>query len=87
MEKKTKPTQPETKKLLSSAAVAETTPPVDEATGGIPLLCAHCLSAAGAGVKYKKCGGCQCVFYCGAKCQKAHWKQHKTVCAELAERD
>jgi hypothetical protein len=28
----------------------------------------------------KKCGGCKKVYYCGAECQKSHWKTHKPNC-------
>ena len=71
---------------VKGAAAAKSSEPEDE-SASIPLLCANCLSAAPAGSKYKKCGGCQCVFYCGATCQKAHWKSHKKECAEMARKD
>ena len=28
----------------------------------------------------KKCGSCKKVYYCGAECQKSHWKTHKSNC-------
>jgi hypothetical protein len=28
----------------------------------------------------KKCGSCKKVYYCGAGCQKSHWKTHKSNC-------
>jgi hypothetical protein len=28
----------------------------------------------------KKCGSCKKVYYCGAECQKSHWKTHKPNC-------
>ncbi len=32
----------------------------------------------------KQCGGCRAVRYCGAECQKAHWRDgHKAECKEL----
>jgi ankyrin repeat protein len=31
-----------------------------------------------------KCGTCRSVYYCGSECQRAHWKQHKKVCKQLA---
>ena len=27
-----------------------------------------------------KCARCKSVAYCGAACQKAHWKAHKAAC-------
>lgn len=35
--------------------------------------------------KFLKCGGCKNtkVFYCGEECQRANWKQHKTVCEKV----
>ncbi len=33
----------------------------------------------------KQCGGCRAVRYCGAECQRAHWREgHKAECKELA---
>ncbi len=32
----------------------------------------------------KQCGGCRAVRYCGAACQRAHWREgHKAECKEL----
>ena len=33
----------------------------------------------------KKCGACKAVTYCSKECQKAHFRQHKKVCAQLAQ--
>ncbi|KAJ3074910.1 hypothetical protein HDU98_009879 [Podochytrium sp. JEL0797] len=33
----------------------------------------------------KRCGSCQCVFYCSPEHQVQHWKTHKLQCAELKE--
>jgi len=41
--------------------------------------CGHCttmLSDSTGG----KCAKCECIIYCGAKCQKAHWAKHRMVC-------
>ncbi|KAH9928275.1 uncharacterized protein B0H18DRAFT_252922 [Fomitopsis serialis] len=32
------------------------------------------------GLKMKRCHGCQKIYYCGAPCQKAHWREHKDAC-------
>jgi len=31
-------------------------------------------------VDLKRCGRCHLVSYCSRKCQKMHWKKHKTTC-------
>ena len=31
----------------------------------------------------RKCSGCLVVQYCGVKCQRAAWKEHKKCCTEL----
>jgi len=33
----------------------------------------------------RKCAGCRTARYCGSKCQKQHWQQHKPVCTALAK--
>ena len=43
--------------------------------------CAHC--AAPLEIMGKKCGRCF-TRYCGADCQKAHWKAgHKQMCGQI----
>ncbi len=33
----------------------------------------------------KQCGGCRAVRYCGADCQRAHWREgHRAECKALA---
>ena len=41
-------------------------------------ICARC-GKQGAG--FKRCSRCKQACYCGAECQKADWKRHKTTCA------
>ena len=36
--------------------------------------------------KLSACSGCKCVFYCGKKCQKRDWKQHKIKCIQHLQR-
>ena len=31
------------------------------------------------------CSGCDQVCYCSRACQKAHWKEHKEICREVAD--
>ena len=53
------------------------------------MRCASCGIAANNDIKLKKCTACYLVRYCGVKCQKDHWKEHKKECkrraAELRE--
>ena len=48
--------------------------------------CTMIFPVAGAGVKEasrKRCSSCLLVKYCGAACQRAHWRAHKAPCREL----
>ena len=45
--------------------------------------CFHC--GKGGGAALKKCATCQQASYCGAECQKAHWKLHKKTCGSRYE--
>ena len=49
---------------------------------GLKLKCDAC-GAPGDLASLKKCANCHQSFYCGPACQKAHWKTHKHVCADL----
>ena len=42
-----------------------------------------CAACAAEAEKLLRCGACQSVWYCNAKCQQAGWKQHKTECKDL----
>ena len=42
-----------------------------------------CAACAAEAEKLLRCGACQSVWYCNAKCQQAGWKQHKSECKEL----
>jgi hypothetical protein len=58
--------------------------PIDVPTPDtLRVACAHC--GAASGKQLKRCAGCNKAAYCGATCQKAHWKAggHKHVCAHL----
>ncbi len=48
----------------------------------------RCVSFAGeseGALPLKQCGGCRAVRYCGAECQRAHWREgHKAECKGLA---
>ena len=30
--------------------------------------------------KFLRCSACHAAYYCGAECQRAHWKEHKKAC-------
>ena len=36
---------------------------------------------------FKKCSSCRGVKYCDEKCQRAHWKIHKSVCKKVESRE
>jgi len=42
--------------------------------------CHECFVRAEEGKKFKICGGCKIAAYCGAKCQKRDWQEHKKGC-------
>ena len=37
-------------------------------------------TACGKACPFNKCGRCKNVHYCNMECQRAHWKEHKSVC-------
>ena len=47
-------------------------------TVSLQVTCAHCGKQ---GAKLKRCSICKHVWYCGAACQNAAWRQHKKTCA------
>ncbi len=47
--------------------------------------CGNFLGVCEAALPFKKCGGCRAVRYCGADCQRAHWREgHKAECKAFA---
>ncbi|KAJ3411381.1 hypothetical protein HDV05_002306 [Chytridiales sp. JEL 0842] len=57
--------------ILNKAEICKT---VCDGLGG-------CLVCNVKGKKLKACSICRLVYYCGVDCQKAHWSEHKKVCA------
>ncbi len=52
---------------------------------GNPACCNFAKEREGA-LPFKQCGGCRAVRYCGADCQRAHWREgHRAECKVLAE--
>ena len=45
------------------------------------MQCGGVVDGGGDGVQ---CGACFRVQYCGAACQRAHWRAHRDACAEAA---
>jgi len=43
------------------------------------IVCRGCGEIEGK-TKFKLCDRCKCTYWCGRKCFKKHWKQHKKVC-------
>ncbi len=51
---------------------------------GSPRCCNFACESEGA-LPFKQCGGCRAVRYCGADCQRAHWREgHRAECKALA---
>ncbi len=51
---------------------------------GGPRCCNFASESEGA-LTFKQCGGCRAVRYCGADCQRAHWREgHRAECKALA---
>ena len=48
------------------------------------MFCASCGTAAGDGIKLKRCTACYLVRYCSVKCQKEHRPKHKKECKRRA---
>ena len=40
----------------------------------------HCAFCGSTSAKLRLCTGCKKVKYCGTKCQRNHWKDHKSAC-------
>merc|ERR1712098_546410 len=41
------------------------------------MSCANCEKKERSKKEFKKCLGCNSVYYCSKACQKAHWSSHK----------
>ena len=49
-----------------------------------PRACAHCHTVETTLGAFNKCAACRAARYCGAACQRAHWRGgHKGECARL----
>ena len=48
--------------------------------------CAHCKQHVQIGNTLKKCESCRAVSYCGAECQRQHWRIHKPLCSTKEQR-
>mmetsp|Transcript_29759 Transcript_29759/g.51374 ORF Transcript_29759/g.51374 Transcript_29759/m.51374 type:complete len:418 (+) Transcript_29759:65-1318(+) len=45
------------------------------------VTCLNCSALETPGNKFQQCSRCKCVRYCSPKCQKEHWKLHKSICS------
>ena len=76
----------------AAAGASEAQAAVDMAEALATRPCAHvrCTTLLGASEadapRGKLCSGCRRVRYCGAACQKADWRAHRTACRELQRR-
>jgi len=43
-------------------------------------VCGNCGKSESLSTKHLICSGCKSEWYCNAKCQKAHWSEHKSLC-------
>lgn len=41
----------------------------------------RCLNCGATDQKFKYCSGCKIAPYCNEKCQRAHWRTHKSNCS------
>jgi hypothetical protein len=48
-------------------------------------VCAMCSKAGCRHEKLQLCGACMAVRYCGQRCQRLHWPEHRGECAGLAQ--
>lgn len=44
--------------------------------------CWNCQATETSELKFKSCPACHAAIYCSRACQKAHWRDHKTMCHE-----
>lgn len=54
-------------------------PPSNTSGSEYPPFCAKCAKTATEGSSLKRCSKCK-THYCSQECQKADWKDHKSVC-------
>eukprot|EP00952_Eustigmatos_sp_NYUAD-ZCMA_P008625 35898-Eustigmatos_ZCMA.PRE.1 len=47
-------------------------------------ICCGCLSIPQPGQSLLLCGRCLTAEYCTKQCQRAHWRSHRAVCADMA---
>ena len=60
-------------------------PPANYSSGSKQtLFCAKCSKIATERLPLKKCSACKTTRYCSQECQKADWKNHKSVCKTSA---
>lgn len=59
-----------------------TTNTTNSATAVVPVVGGHtCITCGVSQREMMRCSRCKVTDYCSAKCQKAHWKQHKKTCS------
>lgn len=46
-------------------------------------LCYWCLKLTQP--KLRRCSACHIAYYCSPECQRAHWKEHRHECRDLAQ--
>lgn len=44
-----------------------------------------CIACGVKNTQLQRCSQCDCVTYCNASCQRAHWQQHKRLCKEVKQ--
>jgi hypothetical protein len=58
----------------------------DASTNSVPPKCAKCSKdKSDSGQGLKRCGRCKLAHYCSRECQKADWKNHKTLCGSTGD--
>ena len=69
---------------MDLTSVAGTTHAVVSTVSELPAECIACDAGCGRKNPASVCQGCLSFYYCSRRCQKKHWKRHKSRCRSIA---